>query len=255
MLVKAGGIGGHRAEHIVGVGVCHRAVEAGSIQVGGGVVVHTAADVAETVSGGVESHRSGFVAECAACHTQEVVECEAATHEVVHLHTVYIHALVLVVESAESEIHRAEIIGGRVVENVVVGTGERRHALGCTFFVFHNGFVEQKVLSVAEEFLSVVERNEADFPEVYSSCRDVDVGTIRLVAVGRNGDIVGSSVGTKPELAVEVSGGAHMRVAQAHHGARQRAAVAAVDHHTHHRGGGASERWPCQSKEKVQEQS
>ena len=37
-----------------------------------------------------------------ACHTQEVVECEAATHEVVHLHTVYIHALVLVVESAES---------------------------------------------------------------------------------------------------------------------------------------------------------
>ena len=110
VLVKAGGIGNHAAEHVVGVGIGHRTVEAGGVGIGYGVIVNRTAKVAEAVCGGIKTYRGGFVAESTRGHAQQRREVESSAHEVVHGHAVDVYGLIGVVEAAETIVHGAEIV-------------------------------------------------------------------------------------------------------------------------------------------------
>ena len=149
--VEARGVGEHAAEHVVGVGEGERTVVTGGVEVGGGVIVHSAADVAEAVVVGSQTNAGGLVAKCARGHAHQRGEVETTANHVVHLHTVDVNGLILRVIAAIAEVHRAEVVRGSVVVHVVVGTGERGDGLGVVVFVFEDGFIEDEVVVVAEE--------------------------------------------------------------------------------------------------------
>ncbi len=203
--VKARRVRGHGAHHVVGVGVGHRAVEAGGIEVGRGVVVDRAAEVAECVVCGLDADVGGLVAECARGQAEEGREVEASAHEVVHADAVDVDTLIHRVVAAEAEVHRAEVVRRRVVVEVVVRACECGDALRGAFLVVDNGFIEHEIFGVAVEIAVFGRGGEAYLAEVDGAVT-ADVDAVAVEGVAADDKVVGRVSGryADAEVAVEI---------------------------------------------------
>ena len=239
LFVHAGGIGGHGAVLIVGVGVAESTVEAGGVALGDGTEVLAAADVAESVGCSRQAHGSRGVAECARGHAGQLLEGESSAHEVVHGQRVDVCIAPHVVVAAVVGIERRVAVAAEAEIDVVVGTGKSTYGLRVAGLVLHHRFVEEKLLAVLGDEVIVGEIGEQTQSAGIDALAVVETrlrGT-PLVAGSHDGEhgFAGTCV-TDAEIAGRACGDGNPLVLNRDNGARNGASRIGVDDATgHHR--------------------
>ena len=193
--VESGRIHRHGAEHIVRVGVGHRAVEAGRILRCQRRHIRCSADITEAIAGSSEAESNALVAE-SAVHAADRRVVETPAGEVVERKTINIGALILVVVAADAETHDIEVIAGGVIVNVVAGAGQSHDALGLPFLIVEHAFVEEHILLVFIESRGDIGRRHLNEIKIQNpAVLDLDGQVDIVIAESRHHEHIVAGVG------------------------------------------------------------
>ena len=141
--LHTGGVGGHGAILVVGVGVAECSVEARSVAFGDCREVLAAADVAEAVACSAEANGGCGVAERARGHAGKLLEGESAAHKVVHRERVDVRVTPHAVVTAVVGVQRRIAVTAEAEIDIIVRAGEGVDALRVSRLVVEHGLVEK----------------------------------------------------------------------------------------------------------------
>ena len=232
VFAQTGGVSEHTAKIIVAIGVSHAGTSARSIVLGKGDNVVGAAHIAKAVAGGFESHADALVLErlVHAAHHRVV---EAAASRVVEHNAVNHRLGVLAVVATHTKTHKAKVVAGSLIEDVVVSAAQGCNRLTVALLIFDLRFTNDEIVGIVR---AVGYANQLDGANIFHHiCRNYHILHPIFVAVAKHQQaVVASHCVRDAKIAIRPTRDRYALLVEHHRCSHNRQSRLSINHRASH---------------------